>query len=98
MIARKRGDHTQRELVQVLVPLIDAAMAKGATAHRDLARIRLREMKTTENWNTAFVCNNISTRRCRYLASLGWPVPSRWLIKLKLPPEDRDAPKEQPDG
>jgi len=76
--------YTQRELIQILVPLIDAARTEGATVHRDIARARLREMKTTENWNTIYILNNLSSKRCRYLASIGWPVPSRWLYRPKV--------------
>ena len=75
------GKHTQRELVPILVNLIDDAGAKGASAHRDLARIRLRTMLKEENWNTSYVCNNLSVRRCRYIAGLGYPVPSKWLFR-----------------
>ena len=74
-------EYTQRELVPVLVGLIDAAMAKGATAHRDIARSRLREVLRDEHWDTSFVLNNISVKRCRYLASLGYPVPARWAFR-----------------
>lgn len=73
--------YSQRELVQVMVPLIDAAASKQSTAHRDIARDELRAIRREQNWNTSFVLNNISTRRCRYLASQGWPVPYRWLRK-----------------
>jgi hypothetical protein len=66
-----------------MVPLIDAASAKGASAHRDVARSRLRAMRKTENWDTTYILNNLSSRRCRYLASLGWPVSSRWLYRPK---------------
>jgi hypothetical protein len=68
-------------LVPILVGLIDDAAAKGASAHRDLARTRLRTILKEENWNTSYVLNNISVRRCRHIASLGYPVPSRWLFR-----------------
>lgn len=77
-----KGDVAQRELVPLLVELIDAASRPQSTAHRDIARSKLRALRSTTNWNTPFVLNGISTRRARYLASLGWPVPSRWLLKL----------------
>jgi hypothetical protein len=75
------SEYTQRELVQVLVGLIDAAGAKGASAHRDIARSRLRQVMRDEHWNTSFVLNNIARKRCRYLAGLGYPVPTRWAWK-----------------
>ena len=73
------GRYTQRELVAVLVGLVDAAAAKGASAHRDIARARLKVVLRDENWNTSFVLNNIGRKRCRYLAGLGSPVPYRWM-------------------
>jgi hypothetical protein len=75
------GRHTQRELVPILVRLVDNATAKGATAHRDAARAELRRLLAEENWNTSFVLNNISVRRCRYIASLGHPVPTKWMFR-----------------
>lgn len=72
-------EYTQRELVPVLVGLVDAASAKGATAHRDIARSRLREVLRDEHWNTSFVLNNLGRKRCRYIAGLGQPVPYRWI-------------------
>lgn len=73
-----KGRYKQRELVPVLVDLIDAAAAKGASAHRDIARTELRRVMSEEHWNTSFVLNNLSVKRSRYLAGLGYPVPSRW--------------------
>ena len=73
------GRRTQRELVPILVGLIDAASANGATAHRDIARSELRKTLKEENWNTSYVLNNIGRKRSRYLASLGQPVPYRWM-------------------
>lgn len=77
---RPAGPMPQRELIVVLSSLIDAAMAKNSTAHRDIARSRLREMLKPEEtwWQTAFCFNNISVKRCRYLASMGLPVPMRF--------------------
>ena len=73
--------YTQRELVAALCELVDAASAKGATAHRDIARSELRRVMREEHWNTSFVLNNLAVKRCRYLAGLGYPVPYRWAWK-----------------
>lgn len=86
MPAKVIGTVPQRELVKQLVSLIDDAMRPQSTAHRDIARSGLRKLLAEANWNTSYVLNNISIRRCRYLASLGYPVPSRWLIKLPKEP------------
>lgn len=75
------AEYTQRQLVPVLCDLIDAAAAKGTSAHRDIARSRLRQVMRDEHWNTSYVLNNIGVGRCRYLAGLGHPVPSRWAWK-----------------
>lgn len=75
-----KGPISQRALVPELKALVDAAMAPNSTAHRDIARSRLRELLETTNWRTSFVCNNISSRRCKYIASLGYWVPQKWLL------------------
>ena len=80
MSPAQTGPVSQRDLVKLLVPLIDAAMAPNSTAHRDIARTKLRELLETANWRTSFVLNNISTRRARYIASLGHWVPSKWML------------------
>jgi hypothetical protein len=73
------GNVSQRDLVPLLAATIDAA--KGhPSAHRDIARARLRELKL-EHWNTPYVLNQISTRRCRFLQSLGWPVSGYYAFK-----------------
>lgn len=76
-----KGSVQQRELVPVLCTLIDEARRPQSTAHRDIARSKLRALREDANWNTAFVLHNLGSRRCRYLASLGWPVPSRYLMR-----------------
>ncbi len=73
------GIYTQRELVPILKDLIDDASAKGASTHRDIAKAELRRVLKDSNWNTTFILNNLGARRCKYLASLGQPVPFRWL-------------------
>lgn len=75
------SNYTQRELVPLMCELIDAASAKGATAHRDIARTKLRKVLAEENWNNSYILNNLSSRRCKYLAGLGLPVPSKWLLR-----------------
>jgi hypothetical protein len=79
MPARK-GPISQRNLVPILIGLIDAARAKTPSAHRDLARRSLRELRQTTQWNTPFVCHNLGPRRCQYLKGLGWEVEMRWLF------------------
>lgn len=73
------GPVSQRDLVRQLVPLIDAAMANGATAHRDLARAELRDLLATAHVRTPYVLRNLNPRRCRYLASIGFWVDSKYL-------------------
>ena len=80
---RKSGAYTQRELVAVLCETIDAAAAKGASAHRDIARAKLRTLLREENWNNSFILNNIGPTRCKHIAGLGQPVPWRWLSKAE---------------
>ena len=77
---KKIGEVTQRELVPTLNTLIDAAMAPNSTAHRDIARSKLRRLLETANWRTSFVLNNIGPKRSRYIASIGFWVPSRWTL------------------
>lgn len=78
--APAKGPVTQRELVPLLKDLIDAAMARNSTAHRDIARSKLRTLLETTNWRTSFVMNNLSSRRLRHIASLGYWVPSKWVL------------------
>ncbi len=74
------GLHTQRELVPILKDRIDAASSKQSTAHRDIARHELRHLLQTENWRTSFVLNNLGSRRCKFIASFGFWVTSKWLL------------------
>lgn len=73
------GPVSQRDLVRQLVPLIDAAMANGATAHRDLARAKLRDLLVSSHWRTTYVMRNLNPKRCRYLASIGFWVPTEMM-------------------
>lgn len=77
---RRKGPYTQRELVPLLVRLVDDASADGKTAHRDKARVELRRVLETAHWRTPYVCNNISARRCRYIASMGYWIDRRWML------------------
>jgi len=77
----KIGKYSQREMVPLLTELIDDASAKGASAHRDIARSNLRTLLREGHWNTDYVLNNLAPRRCRYIASLGYPVPSKWAFR-----------------
>jgi hypothetical protein len=76
----RKGPVSQRDLVPMLKELIDAAMAPNSTAHRDIARGRLREVLNTANWRTSYVLNNISPKRARYIASIGHWVPAKWTL------------------
>ena len=80
MSPARKGDISQRELVPMLKVLIDDASSKQSTAHRDIARMRLREILETANWRTPYVMNQISSRRCRYIASMGFWVPGDRLL------------------
>ena len=80
MSPAKKGDISQRELVPLLKRLIDDASSKQSTAHRDIARMRLRETLESTNWRTSYVMNNLSSRRCRYIAGMGYWVPGQWLL------------------
>lgn len=73
------GNYAQRDLVPLLAATIDAARGHPS-AHRDIARARLRELRS-EHWNTRYVLNQLSTRRCRFLAAQGWPVDGYYLFK-----------------
>lgn len=70
----KKGEYSQRELLLILKDLIASASAKGASAHRDLARAELRRVMETSNWNTEYIIYNLAAKRCRYLRSLGYPI------------------------
>jgi hypothetical protein len=87
------GPVSQRDLVPLLNGLIDAAMAKNSTAHRDIARSKLRELLSDPavNWRTSFVLNNVGATRSRYVASIGFWVPSKWLLVdwKRRPGEDK---------
>lgn len=78
---RTKGRYSQRELLPVLVNLIDAARAKGATLHRDNARAELRRVLAEENWNTIYILNNIGVTRSRHIAGLGHSVATKWLFR-----------------
>lgn len=92
---RPAGPMPQRELIVTLNSLIDAAMAKNSTAHRDIARSRLREMLKPEEtwWQTAFVYTNISVKRCKYLAGMGLPIPMRFLSSFAKSRPGVDKPE-----
>lgn len=86
-----KGPVSQRELVTTLKTLIDDSMAPNSTAHRDIARTKLRALLAEANWRTPFIFNNLSSRRCRYLASIGHWVPSRWMLREWGKPEVPDV-------
>lgn len=77
---RKTGAISQRDLVPLLRELVDAASAENSTAHKDIAKARLREVLKTCKVNTTYVANNIGPRRSRFIAGMGYPMPSKWLF------------------
>ena len=89
MPGHRKGAMTQRTLVPELVRLIDDALAPNSTAHRDLARAKVRELLETTNWRTSYVLNSLNPRRCRYVASLGHWVPSKWLMREWSKPTEK---------
>lgn len=95
MSPARKGDIAQRELVPRLKILIDDASSKQSTAHRDIARMRLREILEKTNWRTPYVLRNISSRRCRYIASMGFWVPGD---RLLLPNRRREREGLSDDG
>jgi hypothetical protein len=70
----------QRLLLERLKRLIDLASAKGAGASRDQAKSELREVLNVEHWDTVYVLYNLAARRCRYLRSIGYPVPTKYMF------------------
>lgn len=78
----RKGPISQRDLLKVLLPLVDVAMGKVSSKSRDDARGLLREVLTVANWQTPFILRNLSTRRCRFLTRMGYPIPSRYLLRL----------------
>ena len=78
---KQKGKISQRDLVPILKVLVDHAAAKGASAHRDIARQKLRELLADPeiNWRTTYIYNNISPRRCRYIASMGFGLDYKYL-------------------
>lgn len=77
---RTKGPISQRDLLQILKVTIDDASAKNSSAHKDHAKHKLKELLDTTNWKTVYILNNISTRRARFIAGMGRPVPSKWLF------------------
>ena len=91
-----KGPISQRDLVPLLEDLIDAASAKNSTAHRDIARTKLREVLETANWRTSFCLNNIGPRRTRFIVSMGHWVPTKWaLVDWKKRPGEDKADHEE---
>lgn len=91
----KKGEYSQRELLLVLKDLIAQASAKGASAHRDLARARLREVMANESWDTEYILYNLAAKRCRYLRSLGYPISWHRLYAKPGDVERLEAGKER---
>lgn len=94
---KPNGVISQRDLVPLLRELVDAASVENSTAHKDIAKARLREVLTTCRVNTTYVANNIGPRRARFIASLGYPMPSKWMFtdwRTNRPGEDKGDPDE----
>jgi hypothetical protein len=70
------GPVSQRDLVRLLCPIIDAAKAKASSRTRDDARKTLRHLLNEAHWQTPYVRQNLGVRRCRYIAGLGYPMPA----------------------
>lgn len=79
--APTKGPISQRELLPTLIALIDAAKAPNSTAHKDIARSKLRTLLETANWRTGFILWNLGPARCKYLASIGFWMPSKHLMR-----------------
>ncbi len=80
LMPAKIGPYSQRELVPMLVKLVDDASADGATAHRDKARVELRRLLGEAHWRTPYILNQIAPRRCRYIASMGHWIDRRYML------------------
>jgi hypothetical protein len=79
--AHAKGPVTQRALLPLLIELIDAAKAPNSTAHKDIARSRLRALLDTTNWRTDWISHNLGPARCKFLASLGYWTASKHLMR-----------------
>lgn len=77
---KQTGPVSQRDLVPLLKELCDAAMAGNSSAHKDIAKRKLRQVLDETNWRTTYVLNNISTKRAKHIAGMGYFVPSKWLL------------------
>lgn len=75
----RKGPISQRDLVRLMKPLVDACMAKGASRGRDDARATLRRLLAETNWQTSWVLSRMGTKRCRYINSLGYPIEGKFL-------------------
>jgi hypothetical protein len=93
--APTKGPVSQRELLPRLVKLIDDARAPNSTAHRDIARSKLRALLETTNWNTAWLAHNLGATRCRYLGSIGYWVPTKFLSSTGWSPKLSDAEPDE---
>lgn len=74
----RKGPISQRDLLPLLKELIDDSMAGSSSAHRDLARSKLREILETANVRTPFIMHGLIGRRARYLNSIGFWVPMQY--------------------
>ena len=81
---KQKGAISQRQLIKVLVPLIDAAMSKAPSRGRDEARRMIREVLTASNWKTVYVLRNLTSRRCRYLSKMGYIIEAKYLRNFEL--------------
>jgi hypothetical protein len=75
-----KGPISQRELLKVMLALIDTARARNSSMHKDIAKSKLRALLSDPavNWRTPFIGHNLGARRSRYLNSIGLWTPSAW--------------------
>jgi hypothetical protein len=79
--AHIKGPIAQRELLVELKALIDAARVPNSTAHKDIARAKLRTLLETANVRTGYIGHGLGPTRCKYLASIGFWMPSKHLMR-----------------
>jgi hypothetical protein len=77
--SERKGPISQRHLVTLMKPVIDAAMSKSSSLTRDQARQTVRRLMAETNWNTPFVKHLLGTKRCRYLSKLGYIIEPQYL-------------------
>lgn len=72
------GPISQRHLLRLMKPLIDAAASKASSRTRDDSRATVRRLMAEANWNTPFILVHLGAKRCRFLASMGYVIESKY--------------------